>query len=114
MKGLRKIIRKIIHESYVHENNNSNYGMPSNWSLFEEYNDGDSLIFRDSTNTFQISVDLGIDVPFEINFNQLKGDFILIGFEDGAYATHANNREEAIQKAIEMAEFINSKNKFID
>lgn len=114
MKNLRQIIRKFIHESYVHENDNSNYGMPSNWYLFDEYNDGDSIIFRDSTNTFQISVDLGIEVPFEIGFNQLKGDFVLIGFEDGAYATYADSKEQALQKAKEMAEFINSKNKFIE
>ena len=113
MKNIRKIIRKIIYETYVFEDISSNYNMPLNWELFDEYNDGDSLIFRDSTNTFQIAVDQGIEAPFEINFNQLKGDFILIGFEDGAYATYANNKEEAINKAIEMANFINSKDKFI-
>ena len=47
--------------------------------------------------------------PYSINFQQLKGSFSRIGFEDGAYSTHAFSEAEALEKAIKMMEFINKK-----
>ena len=48
-------------------------------------------------------------MPYNIGFSQLKRDFNLIGYEDGAYSTNANTQSEALKKSFEMMAFIDSK-----
>lgn len=83
--------------------------LPENWRLEEEY-DG-NFIFENDTDEFSVVVDqMGrMSPPYSINFQQLKGTFIKIGFENGAYSTHAFSETEALQKAVEMMEFITLK-----
>ncbi len=83
--------------------------LPENWKLVESY-DG-NFIFEDELQEFCVSADFTKDIkpPYEIWFNQLKGSFTRIGFEDGAYSAHAFNETEALQKAVEMMGFINRK-----
>lgn len=85
---------------------------PDNWDLVQEY-DG-NFIFEDDTKTFMIAIELTEqdEPPYSIGFIQLKGDRTKIGFESGAYATHAETEVGAIRKAVEMAKFINEKNVF--
>lgn len=83
--------------------------LPENWKLVESY-DG-TFIFEDELQEFCVSADFTEDIkpPYEIWFNQLKGNFTRIGFEDGAYSAHAFNETKALQKAVEMMGFINRK-----
>ena len=85
--------------------------LPENWTLAEEY-DG-NFIYEDVDEEFQISIDFTeqIQPPYSICFQQLEGSFTKIGFEDGAYSTHAFEESEAKTKALEMMMFINSKKK---
>lgn len=81
--------------------------LPEFWKLAEAY-DG-NFIFENDPEEFSVVVDqMGrMSPPYSINFQQLKGTFNRIGFENGAYSTHAFSEEEAIQKAFEMMKFIN-------
>ena len=85
--------------------------LPQNWSLVEEY-DG-NFIYEDVDEEFQISIDFTEQIrpPYLICFTQLKGTFTKIGFEDGAYSTHAFVETEAKEKALQMMMFINGKRK---
>ena len=80
-----------------------------NWKLAEAYEG--NLIFENDSEEFSVSVDqMGrMSPPYSINFQQLKGTLNRIGFEDGAYSTHASSETEALLKAVEMMEFINRK-----
>ena len=86
---------------------------PKTWELVEEYEG--NFIFENELKEFQVAIDnMGAFNPrYCINFQQLSGTFVKIGFEDGAYSTHAFDQEEALSKAIKMMEFINSKQLFI-
>ncbi len=81
--------------------------LPENWKLAESYNG--TFIFEDELQEFCVSADFteGLEPAYEIWFNQLKGTFIRIGFESGAYSTHAFSETEALKKAVEMMVFIN-------
>jgi|GEM_PF-6417054 hypothetical protein len=81
--------------------------IPKNWKLVEDY-DG-NFIYENIGAEFQISIDFTeqLQPPYSIYFNQLQGTFTKIGIEDGAYSTHAFSETEALQKAVEMMEFIN-------
>lgn len=83
--------------------------LPENWNLAEEY-DG-NFIFENDNQEFSVSIDqMGrIIPPYEISYQQLKGEFTRIGFDNGGYSTHAFNEAEAWQKAVEMMKFINLK-----
>lgn len=83
--------------------------LPNNWSLIEEY-DG-NYIFENSNKSFCVNVDFitRCEYPYSISFVQIQGEFVVIGIENGAYATHAKASHEAFNKACEMMEFINSK-----
>lgn len=50
-----------------------------------------------------------VDLPHSIGFSQLKGDFVVIGYENGAYSIFAFTEIEAIKKAFNMMSFINNK-----
>ena len=82
--------------------------LPGNWKLVESY-DG-TFIFEDQLQEFCVSADFteNMDPPYEIWYNQLKGTFTRIGFENGGYSTHAFNEMQAIERAIEMMNFINN------
>lgn len=81
--------------------------LPESWKLAEAY-DG-NFIFENDHEEFSVVVDqMGrMSPPYSINFQQLKGTFNRIGFENGAYSTHAFSESEALQKAVEMMEFVN-------
>lgn len=81
--------------------------LPQSWKLAEAY-DG---TFDNDPEEFSVVIDqVGrMSPPYSIYFQQLKGTFIRIGFESGAYSTHAFSEPEAIKKAVEMMEFINGK-----
>lgn len=83
--------------------------IPDSWSLVEEY-DG-NYIFENTNKSFCVNIDYtyACEYPYSINFIQLQGDTIIIGFEDGAYSTHSKNLQDAITKAYKMMEFINTK-----
>lgn len=83
--------------------------IPINWILVEEWDN--NYIFENRNRNFAVNVTFTqqLEFPYEIGFSQLKGDFILIGFENGAYSTHATNKAEALQKSFEMMAFIDSK-----
>ena len=80
--------------------------LPKNWHLVEEWDN--NFIFENSDLDFSVEITFTEQcaTPYSIGFNQLKGVFTLIGFENGAYATHASTKSEAIEKAIEMMLFI--------
>ena len=81
--------------------------LPENWHLVEEWNNN-NFIFENSDCIFSVEVTFTEQcaAPYSIGFCQLKGIFTLIGFENGAYGTHASKKSEAIEKAIEMMLFI--------
>lgn len=83
--------------------------IPDNWTLVQEW--GQNLIFENKDRSFSVNVTFTpqLMMPYEIGFKQLKGDFIRIGTEDGAYSTHAATKAEALQKSVEMMLFIDSK-----
>lgn len=83
--------------------------LPDSWNLVEAYEG--NFIFENNPEEFSVVVDqMGrMSPPYSINFQQLKGTFIKIGFENGAYSTHAFSETEALQKAVEMMEFITLK-----
>ncbi len=83
--------------------------LPENWKLAKAY-DG-NFIFENDPEEFSVVVDqMGrMSPPYSINFQQLKGAFNRIGFERGAYSTHAFSEAEALHRAVEMMEFINRK-----
>ena len=83
--------------------------VPLNWILVEEWES--NFIFENIDRSFSVNVTFSeqFDIPYDISFSQLKGDFTKIGYEDGAYSTYANTKAEALQKSFEMMEFINSK-----
>lgn len=87
--------------------------LPIDWKLVESY-DG-NFIFENSNAEFSVSIDkMGAFIPpYEINYQQLKGTLVKIGFEDGAYSTHAQDQNEAIKKACDMMNFINKSCKSI-
>ncbi len=87
--------------------------LPKNWNLVEEY-DG-NFIYEDVDEEFQVSIDFTnqLQHPYLICFQQLQGTFTKIGFENGAYSTHAFEEPEAKTKALEMMMFINVKRKVI-
>jgi len=89
--------------------------LPKNWHLVEEWDE--NFIFENYDCSFSVDVSFTEQCinPYSISFNQLKGIFTLIGFENGAYSTHAVTKEEAIEKAFEMMLFIDkfSKDKSI-
>ncbi len=84
--------------------------LPKNWKLIEAY-DG-NFIFEDDLQEFSVSVDQmgAMNPPYEICYQQLKGEYTKIRFEKGGYSTHGFDEKQAIQKAVEMMLFIN-KNK---
>lgn len=83
--------------------------LPENWSLLEQYDD--SYIFENSDKSFCVNVDCTprCDYPFTIGFIQQKGEFIKIGFEDGAYSTHAKELQCALSKAMDLMIFIDQR-----
>lgn len=83
--------------------------LPSNWFLVEEY-DG-NYIFENLNSSFCVNVNYiaRCEYPYSISFIQLQGEFVVIGIENGAYTTHAIDSHDALIKAYEMMEFINSK-----
>lgn len=83
--------------------------LPFNWQLIEEWDS--NFIYENEDKTFCVNVDFtnNLESPYSISFNQIKGNFIVIGYENGAYSTNANTEIEAIEKAICMMSFINKK-----
>lgn len=83
--------------------------LPDNWKLVEEYEG--NFIYENKEKDFQVSIDnLGnLSPQYYIHFHQLMDLFVKIGFEDGAYTTHAFEETEAKRKAVEMMQFINGK-----
>ena len=83
--------------------------IPTNWILVEEWDN--NYIFENSNRSFYVNVTFTeqFELPYDIGFSQLKGDFNLIGFENGAYSTNATTKEEALKKSFEMMFFINTK-----
>lgn len=80
--------------------------LPTEWKLIDEWEN--NFIFENSDKSFCVNITWTEkqEFPFAIDFNQLKGTFTAIGFEDGAYSTHAISKIEANAKAIEMMSFI--------
>ena len=83
--------------------------LPLNWILVEEWES--NFIFENSNRSFSVNVTFTeqFDIPYDISFSQLKGDFTIIGYEDGAYSTYSNTKTDALQKSFEMMAFIDSK-----
>ena len=83
--------------------------IPANWILVEEWDN--NYIFENSNRSFGVNVTFTeqFNIPYDIGFSQLKGDFNLIGYEDGAYSTNAHTKAEALKKSFEMMAFIDSK-----
>ena len=83
--------------------------VPLNWILVEEWEN--NFIFENIDRSFSVNVTFTeqFDIPYDISFSQLKGDFTKIGYEDSAYSTYANTKAEALQKSFEMMAFIDSK-----
>jgi len=82
--------------------------LPVNWILVEEWDN--NFIFENINQSFAVNVNFSeqLELPYDISFSQLKGDFTIIGYEDGAYTTNANTKEEALKKSWEMMEFIDT------
>ena len=80
--------------------------IPGNWHLVEEWEN--NFVFENYDLDFSVDVTFTEQstAPYSIGFHQQKGVFTLIGFEKGAYATHASIKSEAIEKAFEMMQFI--------
>jgi len=80
--------------------------LPEDWKLVESYEG--NFIFENKYGEFSVSIDnMGsLKPPYEIAFQELKGVFVKIGLEDGAYTTHGSNQIEAIERACEMMKFI--------
>lgn len=80
---------------------------PNNWRLVEMYEG--NFLFEDEKEEFQVSVDKMDEMspPYHIHFNQLKGDILKVGLNEGAYTSSAFEENAAIQVAYEMMNFIN-------
>lgn len=83
--------------------------LPTNWVLIEKWDN--NYIFENIDKSFCVNINFTeqLEVPYDISFSQLKGDYNIIGHENGAYCTHSINKEEALNKANDMMLFINSK-----
>lgn len=81
--------------------------IPTDWKMIDEWDN--NLIFENSDNSFCVNIiwTENSEFPFTIDYIQMKGTFTTIGFENGAYSTHAISKKEATAKAIEMMTFIN-------
>jgi hypothetical protein len=80
--------------------------LPANWHLVEEWDN--NFIFENSNISFCVNVNFTeqCDIQYSIDYNQLKGNYNVIGFENGAYTTNASSKAEALRKAVEMMLFI--------
>ena len=80
-----------------------------NWTLVEEHEG--SFIFENNDHTFNVFIeyDQNLKVPYTIGYEQLEGDYELIDFEDGTFKTTAGNKEDALNKAVLLMQFVNIK-----
>jgi len=83
--------------------------LPADWQLVEEYDN--NFIFENYDKSFCVTIEFTpqFDSRYFIGFSQLKGTFTMLGIESGAYGTHAENLEDAWQKAVTMMLFIKGK-----
>ena len=80
--------------------------IPSNWTLLEEI-DG-CMVFGHSTNMFEVYIDFDDSkkAKYTISYEQTDGDYELIDIEDGTFTTTAQTKEDAMEKAILLMQFI--------
>ena len=83
--------------------------IPANWILVEEWDN--NYIFENKDRSFCVNVTFTeqFELPYDIGFSQLKGDFNLIGYEDGAYSTNAHTKAEAMNYPAASGRSINPK-----
>jgi hypothetical protein len=80
-----------------------------NWTLIEEHEG--SFVFENNDHTFNVFIDFNdkTKVPYTIGYEQLEGDYELIDFEDGTFKTTAETKDEALNKAVLLMQFVNIK-----
>lgn len=80
-----------------------------NWTLVEEHEG--SFIFVNNDHSFHVFIDFNhqLKQPFTIGYEQLEGDYELIDFEDGTFTTKAFTKQEALNKALLLMQFVNLK-----
>jgi len=82
--------------------------LPKGWELIEEWEG--SFVFENSKLSFSVNVDFEaiLAAPYMIEFVHTKGYLKLVNFNDGMYKVSALNEADALQKAWEMMNFINT------
>lgn len=82
--------------------------LPKGWELIEEWEG--SFVFENSKLSFSVNVDFEaiLAAPYIIEFVYTKGYLKLVNFNDGMYKVSALNEADALQKAWEMMNFINT------
>ena len=80
--------------------------LPEKWNLVEEYEG--NFIFENDDQEFNVLINqMGrMEPPYEIAYQQLKGEFTKIGFDNGGYSSYAKNESHALHRAFEMMKFI--------
>nr|MBK9652691.1 hypothetical protein [Bacteroidota bacterium] len=80
--------------------------IPNSWTLLEEIDD--CFVFGHSTNMFEVYIDYDAakKAKYTISYEQTDGDYELIDIEDGTFTTTAQTKEDAIEKAILLMQFI--------
>lgn len=80
--------------------------IPNSWTLLEEIDD--CFVFGHSTNMFEVYIDFDDSkkAKYTISYEQTDGDYELIDIEDGTFTTTAQTKEDAIEKAILLMQFI--------
>jgi hypothetical protein len=74
--------------------------LPDKWQLIEQWDS--NFIYENEDKTFCVNVDFTNNFykPYSIGFNQLKGNFVVIGYDYGAYSINAFIEIEAIEKHL--------------
>lgn len=80
--------------------------IPNNWTLLEEIDQ--CMVFGHSTNMFEVYIDFDAAKknPYSITYEQTDGDYELIEIEEGTFTTTALTKDDAMEKAILLMQFI--------
>ena len=82
--------------------------LPNNWTLLESFDQ--NFIYKRKDPGYLVAIDHtpALSPAYYLGFAQTSGTFTVIGYEHGAYNTHAYTLKQAFQRAKQMMEFVDS------